>query len=43
MFDLLRSSLKKQSNLPALYFHGIQKYQSDWSAKDNANQQFKYY
>lgn len=27
MFDLLKYSLKKQPNLPAFYFNGIQKYQ----------------
>lgn len=43
MFDLLKYSLKKQPNLPVFYFNGIQKYQSDWNAKDNAKQYFKYY
>lgn len=37
MFDLLKYSLEKQPNLPAFYFNSIQKYQSDWNAKDNAN------
>lgn len=44
MFDLLKHGLKKnQPNLSAFYFNGIQKYQSDWNAKDNAKQYFKYY
>lgn len=43
MFDLQIYSLKKEPNLLAFYFNDIQKYQSDWSAKDNAKQYFKYY
>lgn len=43
MFDLVKYSLKKQANLPAFYFNGIQKYLSDWNANDNTKQYFKYY